>query len=197
MTQLASPPVAFETTTHLHSLAAGWKFVLFRGLAAVAFGIVALAQPGIALATLIYLFAAFALLDGVFALAAAMSGRAKAVAPTWWLLMVGLFGIGAAAVTFAYPAVTTLMLLTFIGVWAVFRGIFEVVGAIQLRKTIDNEWWLILGGLLSIAFGAFVLIAPGAGALAMITVIAAYALVAGVFMIALSMRLKKHATRAS
>ena len=89
--------------------------------------------------------------------------------------MVGLLGILAGIVTFLWPGVTALVLVFFIGGWAIAHGIFEIIGAIQLRKEIDNEWWLILAGALSVIFGVMVLIAPGTGALALIWVIGAYA----------------------
>lgn len=194
MTQLASPPVAAATVPHLHALAMGWKSLLLRGICAIIFGAIAVAAPIATLGTLIWLFAAFALVDGVFALAAAISGRMKAYAPTWWLVLVGVFSIGAGLTIFAYPALSALLMLTFIGVWAVFRGVFEIVGAVQLRKIIKNEWALIFGGLIDIAFGAYVLAFPGRGALAMVVVLGIFALISGGSLVALAMRLKKHAT---
>ena len=85
--------------------------------------------------------------------------------PTWWLVVVGLLGIAAGVVTFLWPGITAVLLVMFIGAWALVHGIFEIIGAIQLRKEIDNEWMLIFGGLLSVLFGIVVLIAPGAGAI--------------------------------
>ena len=79
-----------------------------------------------------------------------------------------------------------------IGAWALVHGIFEIIGAIQLRKEIDNEWMLILGGALSVVFGLIVLIAPGAGALGLIWAIAAYSIVFGIMFVALALRLRKH-----
>jgi uncharacterized membrane protein HdeD (DUF308 family) len=84
------------------------------------------------------------------------------------------------------------VLIYFIGGWAIAHGIFEIIGAIQLRKEIDNEWWLILAGALSVLFGLMVLVAPGAGALALIWVIGAYSIVFGAMLVGLSLRLRKH-----
>ena len=78
------------------------------------------------------------------------------------------------------------------GGWAIAHGIFEIIGAIQLRKEIDNEGWLILAGALSVIFGLMVLVAPGAGALALIWVIGAYSMVFGAMLVGLSLRLRKH-----
>ena len=72
------------------------------------------------------------------------------------------------------------------------RGIFEIVGAIKIRHEIDNEWWLILSGALSVLFGLVMLFMPGAGALALIWVIGAYAIIFGALLVAFSFRLKRH-----
>ena len=130
----------------LHALAKSWWLLLLRGIAAIIFGILAFVWPGLTLVTLVLLYGAFALVDGVISLIAAFTGSAKPV-PTWWLVVVGLLGIAAGIVTFAWPGITAILLVLFIGAWALVHGIFEIIGAIQLRKEIDNEWMLILGGL--------------------------------------------------
>ena len=175
----------------LHALAKCWWLLLLRGLAAIAFGILAFLWPGLTLVTLVLLYGAFALVDGVLSLVAAFTGSAKPV-PTWWLVVVGLLGIAAGAVTFLWPGITAILLVLFIGAWALVHGIFEIIGAIQLRKEIDNEWMLILGGVLSVLFGGIILIAPGAGALGLVWAIAAYSIVFGILFVALSLRLRKH-----
>ena len=108
------------------------------------------------------------------------------------LVVVGLLGIAAGIVTFAWPGITAILLVLFIGAWALVHGIFEIIGAIQLRKEIDNEWMLILGDLLSVVFGLIVLFAPGAGALGLIWAIASYSIVFGILFIALALRLRKY-----
>ena len=144
----------------LHALAKGWWLLLLRGIAAIVFGVLAFLWPGLTLVTLVLLYGAFALVDGVLSLVAAFTGSAKPI-PTWWLVVVGLLGIAAGAVTFLWPGITAVLLVLFIGAWALVHGIFEIIGAIQLRKEIDNEWMLILGGVLSVLFGAIILIAQG------------------------------------
>jgi uncharacterized membrane protein HdeD (DUF308 family) len=186
-----STPVPLPDRPMLHALAKCWWVLLLRGIAAIAFGVLAFIWPGLTLVTLVLLYGAFALVDGVLSLVAAFSGGAKPV-PTWWLVVVGLIGIAAGVVTFLWPGITAILLVLFIGAWALVHGIFEIIGAIQLRKEIDNEWMLILGGLLSVLFGAVVLIAPGAGALGLVWVIAAYSIVFGILFVSLSLRLRKH-----
>src|SRR5262249_51394754 len=175
----------------LHALGKCWCLLLLRGIAAVLFGVLAFIWPGLTLVTLVLLYGAFALVDGVISLVAAFTGSAKPV-PTWWLVVVGLLGIAAGIVTFAWPVITAIVLVLIIGAWALVHGIFEIIGAIQLRKEIDNEWWLILSGAVSVLFGLIVLFAPGAGALGLIWAIAAYSIVFGVTFIALALKLRKH-----
>jgi uncharacterized membrane protein HdeD (DUF308 family) len=175
----------------LHALAKGWWLLLLRGIASIIFGVLAFAWPGLTLVTLVLFYGAFVLIDGVIALIAAFSGGPKPL-PTWWLVVVGLLSIAAGVVTFMMPGITAILLVLFMGAWALVHGIFEIIGAIQLRKEIDNEWMLILSGVVSVLFGLIVLIAPGAGALALIWVIAAYSIVFGITFIALALRLRKH-----
>lgn len=175
----------------LHALAKNWWLLLLRGIASIVFGVLAFAWPGLTLVTLVLFYGAFALVDGVIALVAAFRGSAKPV-PTWWLVVVGLLGIAAGIVTFLMPGITAVLLVLFIGAWALVHGIFEIIGAIQLRKEIDNEWMLILSGVISVLFGLIVLVAPGAGALGLIWAIAAYSIVFGISFIALAFRLRSH-----
>jgi uncharacterized membrane protein HdeD (DUF308 family) len=174
----------------VHALAKNWWLLLLRGIAAIIFGMLAFAWPGVTLLTLILFYGAFALVDGVLAIIAAITGGAPG--PRWWLAIVGLLGIAAGLLTFLMPGLSALVLLFFIAGWAIATGVFQIIGAIQLRKEIDNEWLLILGGIISVLFGIGVMLAPGAGAVALIWVIGAYALVIGVLFVALALRLKKH-----
>jgi uncharacterized membrane protein HdeD (DUF308 family) len=186
----ASPSSPVSTPT-LHALAQGWWLLLLRGIAAIVFGVLAFIWPGVTLLTLVIFYGAYVLVDGVLSLWAAITGEGG-MAPRWWLVIVGLLGILAGLLTFFWPGVTALVLILFIGAWALVRGVFEIIGAIQLRKEIDNEWMLILGGVLSVIFGLGVMILPGAGALALVWVIAIYAVAFGIVMVMLSLRLRKH-----
>jgi len=174
----------------LHLLAKNWWLLMLRGVAAILFGILAFAWPGLTLYVLVIFYGAYALADGVFALTAAIVGGG--MAPRWWLAIVGLLGIGAGLGTFFYPGVTIFVLVYLIGGWSIARGLMEIVGAIQLRKEIENEWMLILSGLLSLLFGILVLASPGSAAMALVWVLGIYAVVFGLLMITLSLKLKKH-----
>jgi Uncharacterized conserved protein len=93
-------------------------------------------------------------------------------------------------VTFVSPGLTALALLYVIAAWAIVRGVFEIIAAIHLRKELENEWLLALSGLLSVALGVLLIAAPGAGALALLWWIGGFAIIAGILMIVLGMRLK-------
>lgn len=175
----------------LHALAKGWWLLLLRGIVAIVFGLLAFIWPGLTLVTMVLFYGAFALIDGVLSLWAAFTGAAKPV-PSWWLVVGGIAGISAGVLTFLWPGMTAILLVLFIGAWALVHGIFQIIGAIQLRKEIDNEWTLILGGVLSALFGAIIIVAPGAGALGLVWAIAAYSIVFGILFVALSLRLRKH-----
>jgi uncharacterized membrane protein HdeD (DUF308 family) len=175
--------------TLLSSLAKNWWVLLLRGIVSILFGVLAFVMPGLTLFTLIIMYGVYAAADGVLALVAAFQGGT--MAPRWWLALVGVLGLLAAAATFFYPQVTAIILIMFIGVWAIAHGILEIVGAIQLRKEIDNEWLLALGGALSIIFGVFVAVQPGAGALALVWLIGAYSIAFGIVLVAFSLRLRR------
>jgi uncharacterized membrane protein HdeD (DUF308 family) len=172
----------------LHTLTANWWALAIRGLVAVLFGLLTLFLPGITLVTLVLLFGAYALVDGVFNVIAFF----RVASHQWALLIEGVVGIVAGVITFAMPAITAIALLYLIAFWAILTGIFEVVAGILLRKTIANEWLLLLMGFFSLLFGLLILFAPGTGALAIVLWIGAYALVFGVFLLALAFRLRGH-----
>ena len=170
-------------------LGRNWGWIVVRGIAAVIFGVLALVLPGVTLAALVLLWGAYALADGIIALIAAFRIRDRGK-PFWALLVVGILGIAAGILTFIWPGMTAIVLLAFIAAWSLVMGIFQIIAAVRLRKSIENEWLLGLSGLLSIIFGVLMLINPGAGALAVIWVIGAYAILFGVLLIALGVKLR-------
>lgn len=176
----------------LYSLADNWWLLLLRGIAAIAFGVLAFAWPGLTLVTLTLLWGVYALMDGFIAIWAAFNASGGDAGPRWWLALSGLAGILAGVVTFYYTGTTTLVLLMLIAVWAIVIGALQIWGAIALRKVLQREWLLILNGALSIAFGAVLLAQPGAGALGLVWTIAWYAIFFGCLYIALAFRLRQY-----
>lgn len=176
--------------TLLRLLAHNWWVLLVRGLAGILFGLFAFAWPGFTLLTLVLLYGVYVAVEGFCEIMAAIRGGT--MAPRWWLALAGVIALLAAAVTFLMPGITALVLLYIIGAWAVVRGVFEIAGAIQLRKEIAGEWMLILSGILSILFGLCVFVWPGATAISLVWLIGLYAFAAGVLCVGLAFRLKKH-----
>jgi uncharacterized membrane protein HdeD (DUF308 family) len=170
-------------TTDLGLVPRHWWALALRGLAAVVFGILAIALPGMTLALLVVLFGAFALVEGVLAIISALRSGGD---HHWYMVLEGVIGILAGIAAFTWPGLTTLILLFIIAVWAVLTGIVEVVAAVRLRKVIKNEWAWIAGGVVSVVFGLFMLISPGAGALAFVWLIGAYAIIFGITLFGLA-----------
>lgn len=173
----------------LQTLTQNWWAIVLRGVCAVAFGIGTFVWPGLTLVVLVLLYGAFLFADGILAVLWALAGRRVGSFP-WGVLLAGLVSIAAGIVTLLWPGVTALALLYVIAAWAIVRGVFEIIAAVHLRRELTNEWLLALEGLLSIALGVLLIIAPGAGALAVLWWIGTFAIIIGVLMIILGFRLK-------
>ncbi|SFD01180.1 Uncharacterized membrane protein HdeD, DUF308 family [Microbulbifer thermotolerans] len=181
---------SLATRPILRVLSENWWLLLLRGIAGVTFGVLCFIWPGLSLLTLVLLFGIYVLLDGFFTLIAAVLGRHRAM-PLWWLVLAGLVSVAAGIFTFIYPQLTALVLVICIGAWALVRGAFEIIGAFLLRREIHNEWLLMAIGLLSMIFGLAILVNPSAGALALVWLIGLYAILFGLPMIWLGLRLRK------
>ena len=170
-------------------LSRNWWVLLLRGLAAITFGILAWLLPEISLAVLVLLFGAYTLAAGILGVWTAIAGRKEH--EHWCVLLLwGLTGVGVGILTFLVPGVTALVLLFYIAIWEVATGILEVVVAIRLRKEINGEWLLVLGGLASVLFGVIIMARPGAGALALLWLIATYAVIFGVILVILAFKVR-------
>jgi uncharacterized membrane protein HdeD (DUF308 family) len=171
-------------------LSRNWWALALRGLAAILFGILAFAWPGITLFVLIIFFGAYMLVDGIFAIVAAV--RAAGEQARWWLMLLeGILGVVVGLVTFFWPGLTALALLYLIAAWAIVTGIMEIAAAIRLRREMVGEWALILGGALSVLFGVLLVVIPArAGLLSLTWLIGAYAVVFGVLLVILAFRVR-------
>jgi uncharacterized membrane protein HdeD (DUF308 family) len=166
-----------------------WMSLLFRGVLAIIFGIIALVAPGIALLALIIVFGAYALLDGILAVVVAIQERH--VLPRWgWLLMEGLAGIILGIIAFVWPGETALILLYIVAAWAIVTGTLEIGAAVTIQ-----DWFIGLAGILSVAFGILLIARPGAGLLSILWLLGIYALVFGVILITSAFQLKSRSTK--
>jgi len=173
----------------IETLKRHWWVPVIRGIAAIVFGVIAFAYPGLTLATLVIFFGAWVLIDGVFRIVGATAGRTSD--PEWGFhLIVGILGVVIGFLTFHSPDITALALIIYIGAWALMIGAVEIALAIKLRRELKGEWLLILMGLASIIFAAFLLWNPAPGALALLWLIASYAIVFGILGVIFGFRLR-------
>jgi uncharacterized membrane protein HdeD (DUF308 family) len=168
----------------LQNFSKNWWNLLLRGILSILFGVMTFAVPGWTLLSLALLYGVYALIDGVLSVWFGAGARA------WPLVLFGVLGIAAGIFTLYTPWATAVALLYLIGAWAVVRGIFEIITAVRLRHEITNEWSLIFAGVVSVVVGLIFLGRPGAGALALAWVIAAWAIVAGLLLIKLALRVR-------
>jgi len=175
-----------------------WWLLVLRGAIAVLFGVLAFSLPATTLAALVIAFGAYVLIDGTFTAAAGIAGRR--MTSDWWVLLVqGLVGIGLGVFTLFRPEVTAVALLIYIAAWAIAVGVLQVYAAIKLRHEITGEWWIALGGILGMLFGALLLWRPLEAALALLWMIATFAILWGVLLILGGfnvLRLRRHAAAA-
>jgi len=174
----------------------GWWRVLLRGLAAIALGVLAFVRPDIALASLVYAFGIYFLVDGGLAAWTAIEGRK--LSEYWWVLLLGgLAGIGAGILTFIYPGMTALVLLFYVAAFAIVRGALEIAAGIRLRKEIEGEWMLVLSGLLSVAFGVILMARPGPGIQSILWLLGGFAVVYGILLLVLAFKVRSFVWRAT
>jgi uncharacterized membrane protein HdeD (DUF308 family) len=170
--------------------AKNWWILLLRGVIAIVFGLLAITRPVMTVTVLVVLFGSYALVDGIFALCAALTGW-RHREDRWLLLLEGLIGIGTGFATLRAPVLTTVALIFFIAIWALATGVLRIIEAIRLRKEISGEFWLVLSGIASVVFAFVVLLRPAAGALAMTWLIGWYAFFLGSMLVVLSLKLRK------
>ena len=170
-------------------VARDWWVFAIRGIAALVFGILAFIRPEATLTVLVVLFGAYVLVDGVSLLVALARGDKLARRHGWAVAIMGVLGIVVGLVTFVWPDLTALSLLYLVAFWAITTGTFQVIAAIQLRREIDNEFWMALGGVASIVFGVLLVASPGAGLISLVWLVGLWSVVFGVSSLGLAYRL--------
>jgi uncharacterized membrane protein HdeD (DUF308 family) len=165
-----------------------WWTLIVRGIAAVGFGVFALIAPRTSLLAIVFVFGAYALLDGVVHLLSAWRNTHEG--ERGWLIFEGVVSIAAGVVAFAWTELTALLLLMLIGAWAILTGIAKIAAAFRLRRQLDGEWLLATSGALSIMLGVILLVAPGAGTVVLLWIIGVFAIMFGLALIGLGARLR-------
>jgi uncharacterized membrane protein HdeD (DUF308 family) len=184
------PPAEAQARLKSAVLARNWWAIALRGVIAIIFGALIFASPGAALLAFVLVFAAYALLDGIFAIIAAV--RAARRHDRWGLLVFeGVADLVAAAIAVVLPGATLLAFVFLLAAWALVTGVLAIIAAFQLNLD-HGRVWMVLSGLASIVLGVALIIAPLTGAVVLTWWIGAYAIVTGVASIILAIRLYIH-----
>ena len=169
----------------MSSLSEHWWVLLLRGIIAVLFGLAIFAMPGLTLALLILMFGAFVLADGILLVANSLM-NIKSNGQWWLRLLQGIVSIIAGVAVFTWPHITALILLYIIALNAIFGGALQAVSAFLFRKAIRGELLLIAGGIVSVIFGALLIMYPLSGALALVKVIGIFETFYGILLMVMA-----------
>lgn len=166
-----------------------WWVFLIRGIAAIVFGIAAFIWPTITLTALVVLFGAYLLVDGVSMLMSVALGYGIAWRNTWAVILSGILSIGLGIAAFVWTDTFALSVVYVVAFWSLVTGVLQVVAAYELRRELQNEFWLALAGILSVIFGVLLVVFPAAGMLSLLWLVALWAIVFGFSSIGLAYRL--------
>jgi uncharacterized membrane protein HdeD (DUF308 family) len=171
-------------------VASHWWLFLLRGILALALGIAIPFFPGAAIFAVAVLFGAYAFVDGIVAIAAAV--RMGHTDGRWpWLVVEGVVGILVGLITFFAPLATIVGLAYLVCAWFIVTGVLSIASGLRLRGHLANELFLILVGVLSLFAGVVVFFSPLWGLIVLVWTIGVYAIVAGLFFIGLALRLRR------
>jgi uncharacterized membrane protein HdeD (DUF308 family) len=167
-----------------------WWVLLVRGLFGVLIGLFALARPGLTMLSIVLAWAVFAEADGIAALVLALTGRRPARSRRA-LAIAGSIGIATGLITLASPAIVVVLFLWAVAAWAIGRGVFQIIAALELRRIIEGEWLMVVSGVLSIVFGGVMIAHPVFGVATLAALIGVYASAVGLLEIVLSFRVRR------
>ncbi len=171
----------------LITLSRNWWATVARGVAAIGLGIFAWVRPDLFWPSLVVIFAVYAIVDGLFAIVAAVKGESG---DRWLHLVEGILGVGVGAIVFFYPEQAGTAIVLVVGLWAIVTGVLEILSAIRLRKEIADEWLLGIGGALSIVLGALLIARPQFGQVTTTYVLGTYGIIFGAVLVVLGLRLR-------
>ena len=171
------------------TLVQNWWLFTLRGVLGIIFGILALIFPGPTILSLVLLFSAYMLVDGIFGIISAVRAIRRKEDRWGLLIFEGLLDIATGVVAFLWPALTVVAFVWLIAAWAIVSG--GLMTAAGFRLNIEHgRWWLVLGGLLSLAYGVLLIITPLIGAVVFTWWLGAYAVVFGVALVIFSLKLR-------
>jgi uncharacterized membrane protein HdeD (DUF308 family) len=171
------------------ALARNWWAIALRGVLAILFGLVAIFLPGLTLASLVLLFAAYMVVDGIFAIVAAL--RAARRHERWGLLVLeGIVDFAAGAIAVLWPLITVVAFVFLMGAWAIVSGLLLWAAAFRLNLA-HGRWFMALSGAISVVWGVLLLVWPLTGAIVLTWWMGGYALFFGVALLILSFQLRR------
>lgn len=162
-----------------------WSVLLSEGVLAIVFGIIILAWPGISLLLLVTLFGIYAIVDGISAIWLGITGKRSFL----FMLVIGIIGVGAGLVVLAWPGPTLFALLVVMAVWAIGKGLVQIVSAVSRRQE-ENSWLVGVAGTLSLVFGVLLLAWPITGLLVLVMLTGLYLILFGITLAFMSIQLK-------
>ncbi len=167
-----------------------------RGIVAVIFGVVILLYPISSVYVLVLLFGAFMFVDGILNIVTALRFAHPDTGRWWATLLQGVVGVVIGLITFFLPGLTAVTLGFLVGIWAIATGVLEIVAAFRLRRDVPGEIFLFIAGLLSFAVGLWLVVRPVVALVALVYLLAIYAIVGGIALIVLAFRLRTHGASA-
>ena len=173
----------------LNKITHDWWLYALLGVMSIVFGVLAFVWPGITLAVLVLMFGAYAIVGGIALLVALARKDVLVSSHPWAVGAMAVLGIVAGIVTFFYPNITALALLYVVAIWAIALGILQIVYSIRVRTLLPGEFWMALGGVLSIAFGVLLVVSPGSGLVSLVWLVGIWAIAYGISNLAFAYRL--------
>lgn len=175
------------------ALSQDWWLLALRGLLGVIFGLIALIMPVTTILALVLLFSAYMLVDGCFALYAAVRGMVRR--DSWGMPLIhGIANVAVAAIAFLWPGITVLFFVLLVAAWSIVSGCLMLAAAYNVNANYSRGW-MAFGGVVSLAFGVLMIFAPVAGAVVLTWWLGAYSLVFGIVVIVLAFRLRSQRGR--
>jgi len=185
-----SGTVGFAGETVFEAMTRKWWVLLARGVFGVLIGVLAFARPGLTVLSSVVAWSVFAEADGMAALVLALTGR-RPPRSRWALTIAGMVAIAAGLIRLAAPGIGVVLLLWILAAWAIARGVFQIVAALELRRIVDGDWLMIVSGLMSLMFGGVLIAQPIFGVQTLALLIGLYASAVGLFEITLSFRVRR------